>query len=160
MNSVFLGISVTLFPVVSKHLSPALVNVILIAPLWDWRTFSPCSIMLQMVQSDLAWCGQSYLCSETASGLRLPGSYLYTVWFSSMMTSCCEDKTVLGCCSVLWVLLNLCSFLLEWPCGWPCSGMQRWSKWAVWHRLLHCKRRNDVCSVVLLALQSLFFSGN
>lgn len=139
MSSVSLGISVALFPVVSKHLSPALVNFILIAPLWDWRTCYPCSITLQVVQSDLTQCGQSYLeplFRNCISFERLSGGYLYTVWFSFMMISCYEDKIVLVFCSALWVLLNLCSFLLEWPCGWPCSGMQRWSEQDVWSSLL------------------------
>lgn len=104
MSSVFLGFSVVLFPVVSKHLSPALVNFILGAPLWDWRTRCPCSITLQMVQPDLTWCGQNYsepLFRNRISFERLSGDYLNTVWFSPTMISCCEDKIVLVFCSAL-----------------------------------------------------------
>lgn len=143
----FLGISVTLFPVVSKHLSPALVNVTLIAPLWDWRTFCPGNIMLQMVQSDLSWCGQRYRkqqlrnCIRTETSWELPLHSLVPLHDDFLPWR--QNSSQLLICTL--GLLNVCSFLLECPCGWPCSSLQRWRERAVWPWLLHCKRHNQVC---------------
>lgn len=100
-----IGIYVALFPAVSKHFSQASINPILRASLGDRRTCYPCYYYFTTdAVFNLTRCGQSHLEPlfwNCISFEILSRGYLYSIWLSSKMIPCCEDKIVLIFCSAL-----------------------------------------------------------